>query len=190
MDDFFKAALEMAKAQAGVRVMDQTEMVKMVKELAASLKEAAEGTTDETAGGQVSVRVSPEEAKKSIREKSITCLECGKGFKIISSKHLATHGLTSKTYIEKFGLKKGTSLACKGLARQRREKMSEMQLWKRKGSAKESTLTEPQGAARATGSTARATGSAAKVTGSAAKATGSTAKVTGSTAKATTEKAE
>ncbi len=71
--------------------------------------------------------------KKSIKEKSVTCLECGKSMKLITSKHLAAHGLTKAEYLTKFGLKKGTSLLAKGLSRARKEKMKSMELWKRRG---------------------------------------------------------
>jgi len=71
------------------------------------------------------------EAKKSIKEKSITCLVCGKTMKVITKKHLALHGLDAVSYRDKFGLKKGTPLTCKELQRARRKKMSEMKLWER-----------------------------------------------------------
>ena len=66
------------------------------------------------------------EARKSIKEKSVTCLECGKSFKILTKRHLATHGLSTEEYLEKWGFKKGTPLACKALQRERRKKMNDM----------------------------------------------------------------
>ena len=72
------------------------------------------------------------EPKKSIREKSITCLVCGKTMKVITKKHLALHGLDAVSYREKFGLKKGTPLTCKELQRTRKQKMTEMKLWERR----------------------------------------------------------
>jgi predicted transcriptional regulator len=70
--------------------------------------------------------------KKAIKEKSVTCLECGKSFKILTKKHLATHGLAPEEYKEKWGYKKNTPLVCKSLQRERRKKMKEMRLWEKR----------------------------------------------------------
>ncbi|HMM38898.1 MAG TPA: MucR family transcriptional regulator [Desulfovibrio sp.] len=127
MDDFVKAALEIVKAQASVRTMTEEELVSMTRNLTASLK-----------GLEVGEAVSEEEPVcapgKSIKEKSISCCVCGKSFKILTKKHLASHGLDAVSYREKFGFKKNLPLVCKSLQRMRRKKMTEMKLWtKRKG---------------------------------------------------------
>ncbi len=127
MDDYLKEAVELARAQAGVRVMSEDEIAAFVSRVAASLRAIAEGGE---AGA--SEAVSAEDARKSIKEKSVTCLECGKSFKILTKRHLAQHGLTSEEYREKYGLKKGTALVCKALQRERRKKMAEMQLWEKR----------------------------------------------------------
>jgi predicted transcriptional regulator len=130
MDDYLKEALEIVKAQASVRTMSEDEITSMVKKLAADLKSLFCGCAlPEDAGADTA----PE---KSIRDRSIVCLECGKTFKILSSRHLAAHGLDAKSYREKWGLKKGTALASKALQRERRKKMKDMRLWERRGAAK------------------------------------------------------
>ena len=53
-------------------------------------------------------------------------------FKVITRKHLASHGLTPEEYKEKYGYKKTQTLACKALARERRTKMNDMKLWERR----------------------------------------------------------
>lgn len=127
MNDFIKAALQLARAQAGVRIMSEEEIIGFVTKIAAELEAvyAKEATPEE-------VNIDPETARKSIREKSVTCLECGKTFKLITKHHLATHGLTPEAYLAKYGLKKKTKLICKELQRARRTKMSDMQLWERR----------------------------------------------------------
>jgi predicted transcriptional regulator len=128
MDDFLKEALELARAQAGVRVMSEDEISAFVAKVAASLRNIAAGgdcCADEAAPSAV-------DAKKSIKEKSVTCLECGKSFKILTKRHLSQHGLSTEEYLEKYGLKKGTALVCKALQRERRKKMQEMQLWEKR----------------------------------------------------------
>ncbi|HIW00938.1 MAG TPA: MucR family transcriptional regulator [Candidatus Desulfovibrio intestinipullorum] len=118
-------ALEIARAQAGVRAMTAAEVAAYVSELTQTLESA----------------MCPEEAKQtpavdpknSIGESYVTCLECGKKFKVMGNRHLKTHGLTAKEYKAKWGLKKGVSLAAKSLVRMRRKKMQDMRLWERKG---------------------------------------------------------
>ncbi|MDR2726931.1 MAG: MucR family transcriptional regulator [Deltaproteobacteria bacterium] len=128
MDDFLKEALDIVKAQASVRVMAEDEIVAMVRRLSGSLRSLAEG---EACSDEAIAEVQSD-PRKSIKEKSISCLECGKTFKILTRKHLATHGLDAGSYREKWNLKKDTPLVCKGLQRERRKKMKDMRLWEKR----------------------------------------------------------
>jgi predicted transcriptional regulator len=127
MDEYLKEAIEVAKAQAGVREMSGEDITAMVQKLAADLQRIDQGAAAPI------VQEPAADPKKSIREASVVCLECGKAFKVMTKKHLATHGLTTAEYKAKWGLPKGASLVAKGLARDRRKKMQEMELWKRRG---------------------------------------------------------
>ena len=127
MDDYLKEALEIVKAQASVRTMTEDEITTMVKKLSDGIKGISEGS--ETVFFNQEPAIDP---KKAIKEKSVTCLECGKTFKIITKKHLGTHNLTPDTYREKWGYKKGTPLVCKSLQRERRKKMKDMKLWEKR----------------------------------------------------------
>lgn len=129
MDDMLKEALELVKAQASVRSMTAEEMTSMVQSLAQNLAAIS------LLGASVSIPAeepAAQDKSKVIKERSITCLECGKVFKVITKKHLAHHGLDAAEYREKWGYKKGTPLVCKGLQRERRKKMKDMQLWERR----------------------------------------------------------
>lgn len=131
MDDFLKEALEIVKAQASVRTMTEDEITAMVRKLSTGIRGIAEGDVviEECAcevGG---------DPRKAIKEKTITCLECGKSFKILTRKHLASHGLDPDTYREKWALKKGAPLVCKALQRERRKKMKDMKLWEKRRKA-------------------------------------------------------
>lgn len=133
MEEYVQQALDIVKAQASVRNMTEDEITSMVQSLSQQLKGIVEG-------GEVQTETEkPQEPavdpKKAIREKAVVCLECGKKFKVLSKKHLAQHGLTPEEYKEKWGFKKNQSLIAKGLARQRKQKMQEMQLWKRRKTA-------------------------------------------------------
>lgn len=129
MDDLLQQALEIVKAQAGHRTMTEDEIVSMVASLMQSLK-----SLDPEAAVLEEKKASPVllDPKKSVKEKSITCLECGKVFKVLTRKHLLTHKLTPEAYREKYGMKKRAPLACKFLQRERRKKMKDMKLWEKR----------------------------------------------------------
>ncbi|MFU2210467.1 MucR family transcriptional regulator [Solidesulfovibrio sp. C21] len=128
MEDYLKSALEIVKAQASVRNMTDEEITSMIRRLAIGIRdisgEAPVGEAEQPVGM---------DPKKAIKEKSVTCLECGKSFKVITKKHLASHGLTPEEYKTKHGYKKSMPLVCKSLQRDRRKKMKDMRLWEKKG---------------------------------------------------------
>ncbi|MBI4805859.1 MAG: MucR family transcriptional regulator [Desulfovibrio sp.] len=131
MDDYLKEALEIVKAQASVRNMTEEEITSMVKKVAEGIRGISEGVAIVDESGAPAV-----DPKKAIKEKSVTCLECGKTFKILTKKHLATHGVTADEYRTKYGYKKGTPLVSKSLQRERRAKMKDMKLWEKRKKAK------------------------------------------------------
>ena len=122
MDDYLKEALEIARAQASVRVMSEEEITSFIQKVAAGIRTVAEGE----------MPVELDSADMSIKEKSVTCLECGKTFKILTKRHLAMHGMDAAAYREKWGFKKDTPLVCKALQRERRRKMKDMKLWEKR----------------------------------------------------------
>lgn len=130
MEEYLKEALEIVKAQASVRTMTEEEITSMVQQLAKGIQTIADGIETEA---EEDAACDP---KKAIREKSVICCVCGKSFKIITKKHLASHELTPAEYRERFGYKKNTPLVCKSLQRERRKKMKEMELWKKRGKKK------------------------------------------------------
>lgn len=127
MEEYVKQALEIVKAQASVRTMTEEEITSMVKKVAEGIRTINFDGTVAEEPAVVSV-----DAKKAIKEKSVVCLECGKAFKILTKKHIASHGLTPEEYREKWGYKKGTPLVCKSLQRERRKKMKDMKLWEKR----------------------------------------------------------
>jgi len=129
MDDFFKEALEIVKAQASVRTMTEAEITSMVRRLADEIRGMVSGGTSGTADGAGAVQINP---KKAVRERTIICMESGKAFKILTKKHLGKFGLTPETYREKWGYPKNMPLVCKELQRERRKKMKEMKLWEKR----------------------------------------------------------
>ena len=128
MDDYLKEALEIVKAQATVRIMTEEEITTLMQRIAVGIRSIAEGEGLVDLGGEGSAN----DPRKSVKEKSITCLECGKSFKILTRRHLVSHGLDAVTYREKWGFKKDMPLVCKSLQRDRRKKMKDMKVWERR----------------------------------------------------------
>lgn len=80
MDDYLKEALEITRAQAGVRVMTEEEIAAFIQKVAQGIRAVAEGEAPvELDSAEMAL-----EARKSVKEKSVTCLECGKSFKILT----------------------------------------------------------------------------------------------------------
>jgi len=128
MDDYLKEAIDIVKAQASVRIMADEEITTLIQRLAQEIRRIAEHDfTLETSPAEALA-----DARKSIKEKTITCLDCGKTFKILTKRHLIIHGLDANSYREKWGMKKDTPLVCKSLQRERRKKMKEMRLWEKR----------------------------------------------------------
>lgn len=114
MEDYLKHAIELVKAQASVRVMSEDEMAEMISSLSTKLKklDSCEESEDVCTCSEAPA-VDP---KKSIKEKSIVCLECGKTFKVITKKHLILHGLDAVSYRKKWGFKEGNAAYLQGVA--------------------------------------------------------------------------
>lgn len=127
------AATGLVRDMAQQKPMTADEIVAAVATIAHSLESIAQGVPAVQANDANPCPVKGLDPKKAIKEASIVCCECGKSFKIITRKHLATHGLTPEEYRAKHGYKKGQALACKSLARERRKKMGEMRLWEKRG---------------------------------------------------------
>lgn len=127
MDSYLSLALEIVKAQAKVRTMSEEEITMMVSRLAGGIRSIDISGADALSGNGV------RDPQKAVKERTITCLESGKPYKILTKRHLAKFGLTPEAYREKWGYPKGMPLVCKALQRERRKKMREMKLWERRG---------------------------------------------------------
>lgn len=126
MDEHIKQALEIVKAQASFRTMSEEEISSMVRTLSTAIRQLMAGDFTQGAYGGV------DSASKQVSEKSVTCLECGKNFKLLTRRHLLSHGLTAEEYREKWGYPKDIPLVCKSLQRERRKKMKDMKLWEKR----------------------------------------------------------
>jgi predicted transcriptional regulator len=130
MEEYLQSALDIVRAQASSRPMTEDEILSMVRSVASGI---AAITSGQALAGVEESAAPAMDPKKAIKETSVTCLECGKSFKVITKKHLASHGLTPDEYRAKYGYKKGAALCAKALVRERRAKMKDMKLWERRG---------------------------------------------------------
>ena len=122
MDDYLKEALDIAKAQAGVRVMTEDEITTLVSRLSAQFKNIHSSSPS----------LPDKDGRRSIREKNVICMECGKSFRILTKRHLVRHGLTTDEYREKWGIDRNKPLVSKSLQKERRKKMQEIRLWEKR----------------------------------------------------------
>lgn len=76
------------------------------------------GITDGSAVTLSAPGLAPE---KSIQKNKIVCLECGQEFKMLSPKHLRSHGLTGREYREKWGFPLRQPLCAKALSERRKK---------------------------------------------------------------------
>lgn len=129
MADYREMAVEFMNKQAGVRPMSPAEFAQGVKEAEEQFRAMYE--PEDTMSTEPQYACDP---KTAIKDRTITCVVCGKQFKIITKQHLLAHGMTPESYCEFAGYKKGTPLLAKQLQRERRSKMKELRLWERDGS--------------------------------------------------------
>ncbi|OQX20331.1 MAG: hypothetical protein BWK76_01785 [Desulfobulbaceae bacterium A2] len=116
-----KSIIEMAadivQAQSSAREMSQDEIKAALQEVFNTLR-SLQGIESGTAaaGAEAEPAIAP---AKSIQANKIICLECGQEFKMLSPKHLASHGLTSVTYRQKYGFRRRQPLCAKNLSKRR-----------------------------------------------------------------------
>jgi len=77
-----------------------------------------ENVTDSAVKTLSSLTMSPE---KSLQKNKVICLECGQEFKMLSPKHLRSHGLTSREYRVKYGFSLRQPLCAKSLSDKRKK---------------------------------------------------------------------
>ena len=72
--------------------------------------------SEEMPDGKAAPKLSPE---NSIQNDKVVCLECGAEMKLLTQKHLISHGMDQKEYKKKYGFPMKTPLAAKALTKAR-----------------------------------------------------------------------
>lgn len=115
MKTLIEMAQEIVLAQASTKTMTTEEMKVALQETFNMLKSLDGGTETEV------VKETDIDPKRSIKKNKIVCLECGQEFKMLTSKHLASHGLDAKGYRAKYGFRKRQPLCAKVLSERHSE---------------------------------------------------------------------
>jgi predicted transcriptional regulator len=84
----------------------------------AEIQASQEGMVDSEAKVKSAIALTPE---KSLQKNRVVCLECGQEFKMLSPKHLKSHGLTSREYRVKYGFSLRQPLCAKSLSEKRKK---------------------------------------------------------------------
>ena len=112
---------EIIQSQISSKQMTTEELKTALNETFQALKSLQEAEScscecTDTEAGTPTPTVDP---KKSIQKNKVICLECGQEFKMLSPKHLKSHGLDSKEYRKKFGFSARQPLCAKALSEKR-----------------------------------------------------------------------
>ncbi len=117
-------ASEIVQTQVSITPMSGADIASSLRQVFITLNELQKA---ETAGIDIEcTQPAAEEvaAKKlspadSIQRDKVVCLECGAECRQLTSKHLVSHGMSSKEYKKKYGFTMATPLAAKSLTRAR-----------------------------------------------------------------------
>ena len=110
---------EIVKSQMTSKQMSTDEINTSLIETFQALKSLQDAEASEMIESETEVTTSVIDPKKSIQKNKIVCLECGQEFKMLSPKHLTSHGLNSKEYRKKYGLSSRQPLCAKALSEKR-----------------------------------------------------------------------
>ena len=114
-------AAEIVQAQSNSKPMTADEIKQALNETFQTLRalqdvEVAGADAEQGENGGSPGAIDP---KKSIQKNKVICLECGQEFKMLSPKHLSSHGLDSKSYRKKYGLSARQPLCARSLSERR-----------------------------------------------------------------------
>jgi predicted transcriptional regulator len=109
---------ELVQTQISTREMTNEEIKGALNETFATLKSLHDAELTGQPLEQAET-VSPIAPEKSIQRNKVICLECGQSFKMLSPKHLKSHGLTPKDYRKKYGFSMRQPLCAKALSEKR-----------------------------------------------------------------------
>jgi predicted transcriptional regulator len=114
-------ASEIVQAQVSLTPMSGAEITAALRQVFGTLHELqrAESGEIELPKIQESAPAKAITPENSIQNDKVICLECGAEMKVLTSKHLVSHGMDQKQYRKKYGFSMKTPLAAKSLTKVR-----------------------------------------------------------------------
>lgn len=110
---------EIIQSQISSKQMTTDEIKSALTETFQALKFLQDAESCETIEATTEPQPALMDPKKSIQKNKVICLECGQEFKMLSPKHLKSHGLTGKEYRKKYGFSARQPLCAKALSEAR-----------------------------------------------------------------------
>ena len=110
---------EIIQSQISSKQMTTDEIKAALNETFQALKSLQDAEATGVIETEAEVSTSVIDPKKSIQKNKVVCIECGQEFKMLSPKHLKSHGLISKEYRKKHGLSARQPLCAKALSEKR-----------------------------------------------------------------------
>ncbi len=114
-------AAGIVQAQSSSKSMDTDEIAASLQTVYAKLQVLQDNELKSNTADEPQSEIPNISPDKSILKNKIICLDCGNEFKMLSSKHLGTHGLTPREYRLKYGFKVRQPLCCKTLSAERKK---------------------------------------------------------------------
>jgi predicted transcriptional regulator len=117
-------AADLVQSQCASKAMNTEEITLALQSTFNALQALQTGEAKQQAGiseGAVGTVVPGMTPEKSIQKNKIVCLECGQEFKMLSPKHLRSHGLTGREYRGKWGFPLRQPLCAKSLSERRKK---------------------------------------------------------------------
>ncbi|RJQ66806.1 MAG: transcriptional regulator [Desulfobacteraceae bacterium] len=124
-------AADIVQSQSATRNMTTDEITYALQQTFTALHTLQQGETaftapgagetavdGETGAGKTPSGIAPD---KSIQKNKIVCLECGQEFRMLSPKHLKSHGLSGREYRTKYGFSLRQPLCAKTLSERRKK---------------------------------------------------------------------
>jgi len=110
---------EIIQSQIGSKQMTTEEIKAALNDTFQTLKSLQDSEASGVIEAGADVINSNIDPKKSIQKNKVICLECQQEFKMLSPKHLRSHGLDSKEYRKKYGFSARQPLCAKALSEKR-----------------------------------------------------------------------
>lgn len=113
-------AAEIVSSQASHAKMLADEMFEAIGKVFEALRRAKAAEEGGAPAAEAPAAARPGR-KRSVFRNRVICLECGREFKQLTDRHLASHGLNKRTYKDKHGIPRSQKLVATAVSERRRK---------------------------------------------------------------------